>query len=140
MFNSLPMVLIADRDSFSNATLSHELRKLGLAGSVICTTTASNALAYLHKQQICSYPFPDFIIYNPSNLDVDATEFINSFKLAFTNQYKSKFILIREKNHEANHSLYRDEVLVVGGICKPVSTEQLLRMFKSKVKNQVHIK
>ncbi|MFT6996600.1 MAG: hypothetical protein ACJAQ4_000341 [Cryomorphaceae bacterium] len=138
MFNSLPMVLIADRDSYSNATLSHELRKFQLAGNVVCTTSASKALAYLHKQQICRYPFPDFIIYNLSNLDINVTEFIDIFKVAFTDQYKSKFILIREKNHEANPSLYRDEALVLGGISKPVSGQQLLHLFKSRVKNQVH--
>lgn len=135
MFNSLPMILIADRDSYSSETLSHELRKLHLAGNVIHTTSASNALAYLHKQKNCSYPFPDFIIYNPSNLDVNAIEFIDSFKVAFTDQYKSKFILISDKNQEANHSLYRDEALVLGGISKPVSAQQLLHLFKNRVKN-----
>ena len=129
------MILIADRDSYSGATLSHELRKLHLAGNVIHTTSASSALAYLHKQKNCSYPFPDFIIYNPSNLDINATEFIDSFKVAFTDQYKSKFILISDKNQEANHSLYRDEALVLGGISKPVSAQQLLHLFKNRVKN-----
>ena len=139
MFISLPMVLIADRDSFSNSTLSHELRKLELADSVICTTSASNALAYLYKQQICNYPFPNIIFYNPSNLEIDVKDFINSFKVAFSDQFYSKFVLLKEKNDGISRSLCNEEALIQDVISKPICSERLLRLFKGKVKSPVHI-
>jgi len=138
MSTSLPMVLIADRDSFSNSALSHELRRLGLAERVICATSSSNALAYLFKQQICNYPFPDIIFYNPSNLNIGLTDFINSFKVAFSNQYHSKFILLTEKNHGISPDLYREEQMVHGTLSKPIFSEKLLQLFKGKVKILSH--
>lgn len=137
MFSSLPMVLIADRDSFSNSTLSYGLRKLCLARNVICTKSASSALAYLQKQQICSYPFPEYIMLNPSSSNVDVADFIKSFNVKFSDHYDSKFILLRDKHSVSEVNSIEDDQ-IIGNLRKPISTEHLLQLFKGRAKNAIH--
>jgi hypothetical protein len=137
MTSPLPMVLICDRDFFSNSTLSHELRRQGLAENIICTTSASNALAYLYKQQICNYPFPDYIIYNPSNLQFTSAEFIDSYRVAFSDYHTSKFILLEEKNYSPGGNRNVNSSLIKGRLTKPISPIHLKKIFTREINKPI---
>jgi len=138
MLNKSSMVLLIDNDAFSNATLSHELRKLTIADSTICTTSVSNAMAYLHKQLNCNYPFPSYIFYNPHKMELSVSDFIGSMKIAFGNQCNTKLILVEEKTTEVDRASISDNTDIHGFIKKPISTEQVLHLFRSKLKKPIH--
>jgi hypothetical protein len=126
------MVLIADRDSYSNTSLSNTLRKMGVARNVVCTTSANNALTYLQKQQICDYPFPEVIMYNQRNLGYNAIEFIEHFKMKFSGYYNSKIILLQEKDAESPIGIFNQEDLILGGLKKPISFRHLQKLFTNQ--------
>jgi len=131
MFNSVSMVLLADRDHFSNSTLSLGLRKLGLARNVICTTSSSAALAYLHKQRANCYPFPEIILFNPNNSDMKPEEFLDICRANFREECNSKIVILEDKEgcHWTNS---RKDDLIAGKLRKPVTTGQLLRLFSEE--------
>jgi len=137
MFNSSSIILVIDRDTFSSATLSNEIRKLGLAKTVICLKSSSEALAYLEKQQNCGYPFPKVIFYNPHKSDMNQGEFLDTFRVKFSKHCDCKMILLEEKNDESlGHHLIEDS-LIDCELRKPISSGQLLRLLEKEMK--VHV-
>jgi CheY-like chemotaxis protein len=136
MFNAVSMILIADRDHFSNSTLSLGLRKLGLARNVICTTSTEHALAYLHKQRTNSYPFPEIILLNPNNEDMTASEFLEHYRTNFADDFDSRIVILIDKEGCSESRIPRNEPLIAGRLFKPVSTGQLIRIFNTEVIRQ----
>ena len=126
------MVLIADQDHFSNSTLSLAIRKLGLARNVICTTSATQALAYLHKQKTNSYPFPDLILYNPNAPGMNPGEFLKNYENHFACDFESKLILLRDKGESIRPIFSHSSSEIGGYLKKPVSTGQLIRIFSGQ--------
>lgn len=123
------MVLIADRDYFSNSTLSLGLRKLGLARNVVCTTSSSDALAYLHKQRTNCYPFPEIILFNPNNSDMKPEDFLDTYRANFLGEFDSRIVILEDKEGCIWSHTKKDDDLIVGRLKKPISTGQLLRLF-----------
>jgi hypothetical protein len=137
MFNSASIVLVIDRDSFSSANISNEIRKLSLAKTTVCLKSASDALAYLEKQQNCGYPFPEIIFYNPHKSDLNQGEFMDTYRVKFSKHCDSKIILLEEKNDDSyGHQLLEDS-LIEGELRKPISAGQLLRIFQKEMKEHV---
>lgn len=137
MFNSASIVLVIDRDTFSSANIANEIRKLGLAKTTVCLKSASDALAYLEKQQNCGYPFPEIIFYNPHQSDLNQREFMDSYRIKFSDHLNSTIILLEEKSDDSyGHQLLEDS-LISGELRKPVSSGQLLRLFQKEMKEHV---
>ena len=137
MFNSASIVLVIDRDTFSSTNLSNDIRKLGLAKNIICLKSAADALAYLEKQQTCGYPFPEIIFYSPHKSDLNQGEFMDIYKVKFSDHCDSSIILVREKNDESyGHQLF-DDSLINNELRKPISSGQLLRVFQKEMKEHV---
>lgn len=137
MFNSASIVLIIDRDTFSSANISNDIRKLGLAKATVCLKSASEALAYLEKQQNCGYPFPEIIFYNPHKSDLNQGEFMDTYRIKFSDNFYSKIILVQEKNDDSyGHQLLEDS-LIKGELRKPLSSGQLLHLFQKEMKEHV---
>ena len=131
MSNSHSMFLIADKDSFSNSSLIQGLKRLGLAENIVCTSSISSTIAYLHKQRTCSYPFPDFILYNSHSMNTSEEEFLEVFNQVFTNQEKSKLIFLKEKAASKSLSEINGK-RVFGELLKPISLSQLTNIFELK--------
>ena len=129
MIHALSMVLIIDEDHFSNSTLSLAIRKLGLSRNVVCTTSSSKGLAYLHKQKTNNYPFPELIFYNPSTRGVLPNEFMDSYRNHFESEFDTKLVLLEDKTERVSMK-YEPNVTAV--IKKPVSMGKLLRVFNGQ--------
>jgi len=137
MFNSASIVLIIDRDRFSSANISNDLRKLGLARNTVCLKSALDALAYLEKQLTCGYPFPEFIFYSPHRSDLNQAEFMELYRIKFSDRYNSKVILIQKKSDERSGRRLFEDSLIQGELRKPLSSGQLLRIFQKEMKERV---
>ena len=137
MFNSASIVLVIDRDTFSSTNLSNDIRKLDLARNTVCLKSASDALAYLEKQQTCGYPFPEIIFYNPHKSDLNQGEFMDIYRIKFSDHPDSSIFLVQEKNDVSyGHQLF-DDSLIKGELRKPLSSGQLLRLFQKEMKEHV---
>ncbi len=128
MFNTQSMVLIADHDPYSNSSLSVGLRKLGLARTVVCTTSSSQALAYLHKQRSCSYPFPDLIFYNPNIADGESTDFLNTLSQCFMNEHCMNLFVLEDKADVSANQFSGFTDIISGKLKKPISMDDLVRV------------
>ena len=71
-------------------------------------------------------------MFNQLNLGYNAIEFIEHFKTKYSDFYKSKIILLQEKDTEAPIGIFNQEELVLGGLQKPISFRQLQKLFTSK--------
>lgn len=138
MVKSLFLVLIADKDNYSNAAISRYLRKLGLARNVVCTSSTANALAYLEKQQVCNYPFPEMIFFNPHRSDINPAEFLEIYRTKFWKYYRSKLVLLEDRNSMPSVDVDSNEGLIWGKLRKPLSSNKLRTLFQKELREPAH--
>lgn len=127
-------VLVIDDDEVSNMLLSCLMEDVCSTCSISFKKNGKEALAYLKLQSEKSDQFPDLIILDFNQPDMDASDFVKAYEANFTVRFPHTMII-----NLTCHALEKDRQAilqfssVVAFFNKPLEERQLLQVMKERV-------